>query len=541
MAIGDGFPNSRERRQGRLGLAVLGLGVLAASVFAVPAPAKAFHRHHYVCPPVHRHHVYRAPVYRSYNYCPPVYRHYRPHTYHYHYRAPAYCPPVIRHHYSAPYCYPGYGYSYYYNYGYGYPIGFRTSLPFVGGIWPIGGFGGGAVPNTGSINLLSQASDLGAEYSSSSRAVPPARSLANPPVYDYRRDDLARRDLQDGRSVGVPGAGQGIFAPNDTQNVIELVSRVAESVREARIAREARGTASGSGVSGAAPRRPLLAAAARALSGTAAGGQAARELPLAPRAAAQELDAEGSGVEEAAAGGEAAGGEAAGGEAAERALPPIPARPPVFQQQAPGARVPGTRDLRRVSPPQPAATPDQPELPEPSVDRPAFSTRDDLPQASSDAARRRSAKYIQQGDQLFARGRYLEAMSVYQRAAASTPDAAQPLIRQGLAYLAAKRYERAADVIRRGLRIEPDYASSGFRLRQLYGGDIVAKNEHLDALAEAASADPGNADLPLLAAIFLHYDGQAERAAPFFAASQQRSDESSEFVAMFRSESVTGM
>lgn len=531
MAIGNAFRNSREPRHERLGLAVLGLGVMAASVFAVPAPAEASHRHRYVCPPVHRHHVYRAPVYRapvhrSYNYCPPVHRHYRPHTYHYHYRAPVYCPPVIRHHYSAPYCYPGYGYSYYYNYG--YPIGFRTSLPFVGGIWPIGGFGGGAVPNAGSINLVSQASDLGAEYYPPSRATPPARSLANPPVYDYRREELSQRDFQDGRSVGVPGAAQGIFAPNDTQNVIELVSRVAESVREARIARDARGTSSGTGESGAAPRRPLLAAAARALAGTAAGGQTARELPLAPRATTGGFATESAVSEE-----EAASGEEGSGEAAERALPSVPARPPMTRQLVPGPRVPEGRDLRGVSPP-PAATPDQPELPEPSVDRPAFPTRDDLPQASSDAARRRSAKYIQQGDQLFARGRYLEAMSVYQRAAASTPDAAQPLIRQGLAYLAAKRYERAADVIRRGLRIEPDYASSGFRLRQLYGGDIVAKNEHLDALAEAASADPGNADLPLLAAIFLHYDGQSDRAAPFFAASQLRNGESAEFVAMFR-------
>jgi Tfp pilus assembly protein PilF len=358
-----------------------------------------------------------------------------------------YYPPAVRYRYGAPYCYPGYGYSYSYNYGYGFPINWTTTLPIGFGIVPVGGFGGGfgggAVRDEGSIALLRQNADLGSDIYSPSRSTLPSRPLATAPA---------------------PVAGQGLFASQETQTVVDLVARVAESVRDAR---EARGVA-GDGKSladreAAAPRRPLLAAAARTLAGSGRLAEApADKLPLETRGDnPREGDVRESGVRD---------GEPAG----------------------------------------------------------------NVPQASSDAARRRAAKYVQQGDQLFARGRYLEAMSVYQRAAESTPDAAQPLVRQGLAYLAAKRYERAADVIRRGLRLEPDYAASGFRLRHLYGGDSVAKSEHLESLAAAANADPGNSDLPLLAAIFLHYDGQSERAEPFFAESRQRGGEAAQFVAMFK-------
>lgn len=464
-AFEDGSESGRANLPfSRRGGLVVGIGLALASLVSVSGEAQAFHRHRYVGPPVvHRHHVYRAPIYRSYHYCPPVYHHYRPHTYH-HYRAPVYCPPVrhyyppaVRYRYGAPYCYPGYGYSYSYGYGYGFPISWTTTLPIGFGFVPVGGFGGGfgggAVRDEGSIALLRQNADLGSDIYSPSRSTLPSRPLATAPA---------------------PVAGQGLFASQETQTVVDLVARVAESVRDAR---EARGVA-GDGKSladreSAAPRRPLLAAAARAIAGSGRLAEApAEKLPLETRGDnPREGDVRDSGVREN------------------------------------GGRESAIRDGEQAG---------------------------NVPQASSDAARRRAAKYVQQGDQLFARGRYLEAMSVYQRAAESTPDAAQPLVRQGLAYLAAKRYERAADVIRRGLRLEPDYAASGFRLRHLYGGDSVAKSEHLEALAAAANADPGNSDLPLLAAIFLHYDGQSERAEPFFAESRERGGEAAQFVAMFK-------
>lgn len=496
----------------------LGLSAALMTLLMGSSPAQAFHRHRYVCPPVvHRHHVYRAPVYRSFNYCPPIHHHYRPHTYHHH--RPSYCPPVIRYRYSVPYCYPSYGYSYSYSYGYGYPINWTSVLPIGGGVWPIGGFGGGSIPNDGSIALLSRGADLGGNLYSANRpsSLPSGPDSAR--TYDYRRDVYDARDLRaDGGSPAVTGAVQGIFGPNETQTVVDLVARVADSVREARVARQAQVGADSNPLApqrsvapqqSTAPRRPLLAAAARALAGAAQGGQVAQELPVEPRIASPNRSG-----------------------SVDRRLSPLSERP--FARPSSGPALQGVEQPLDNLPPESAPAPTQPELPEPSVDRAPFEARQDVPQASSEAARRRAAKYVQQGDQLFARGRYLEAMSVYQRAASSTPDSAQPLIRQGLAYLAANRYERAADTIRRGLRLEPDYATSGFRLNHLYAGDLNAKNKHLEALAEAANTDPRNADLPLLAAIFLHYDGQTERAAPFFAASQERDRETAEFVSLFR-------
>ncbi|MFM7072177.1 MAG: tetratricopeptide repeat protein [Planctomycetota bacterium] len=501
----------------------LGLSAMLIAVCAGASPAQAFHRHRYVCPPVvHRHHVHRAPVYRSFNYCPPIHHHYRPHTYHHHW--PSYCPPVIRYRYSVPYCYPGYGYSYSYSYGYGYgyPINWTAALPIGGGVWPIGGFGGASIPNDGSIALFGRGADLGGNPHSANFESSTASGLASARTYDYRRDAYDARDLRaDGGSPAVPGAVQGIFGPNETQTVVDLVARVADSVREAREAREARQASANAASNPAepersaapqpstAPRRPLLAAAARALAGAAQGGQVAQELPVAPRIASPNR----SGT-------------------VDRRISPLSERP--FARPSSDPAPQEAEQPLDNSPPETAPAPTQPELPEPSVDRAPFEAQQAVPQASSEAARRRAAKYVQQGDQLFARGRYLEAMSVYQRAASSTPDSAQPLIRQGLAYLAANRYERAAETIRRGLRLEPDYATSGFRLNHLYAGDLGAKNKHLEALAEAAKADPGNADLPLLAAIFLHYDGQTDRAASFFAASQKSDRETAEFVSLFR-------
>ena len=140
----------------------------------------------------------------------------------------------------------------------------------------------------------------------------------------------------------------------------------------------------------------------------------------------------------------------------------------------------------------------------------------DSAEISSLDDRRRAGKYVEQGDELFARGRYLEAMSVYRRAAESARDVAQPWFRLGFAYLAAGRYERSSESFREGLQRDPGYFESGFRLAQLYGGEEAAKESHVEALAQAALDDDANPDLAYLVGVFLHFDGQAERAVPFF-------------------------
>lgn len=166
---------------------------------------------------------------------------------------------------------------------------------------------------------------------------------------------------------------------------------------------------------------------------------------------------------------------------------------------------------------------------------PAAAARPVRSVAESDVdARRRATKYVEQGDALFARGRYLEAMSVYQRASKTAPDMAQPLFRQGFAYIAAQRYDRAAEVIRQGTELEPEYASAGFRLQQLYGYDAPAKERHIEALAEATLNDPENAAYTHLVGVFLHFDGKAERAAPFFARAAKLAGPDADYIAAFQ-------
>ncbi|MFO0818742.1 MAG: tetratricopeptide repeat protein [Pirellulales bacterium] len=153
---------------------------------------------------------------------------------------------------------------------------------------------------------------------------------------------------------------------------------------------------------------------------------------------------------------------------------------------------------------------------------------------STEEGRRRAANYVQQGDELFARGRYLEANSVYQKAAGVAADSAEPWFRQGFSYLAAGRYERAAQAIQRGIALEPEYAHSGFRLSRLYAGDSSAFDKHLETLAQAALDAPNNPDLVYLVGVALHCDGEPERAAPFFAKVAELSGADASHIAAFQ-------
>jgi hypothetical protein len=64
--------------------------------------------------------------------------------------------------------------------------------------------------------------------------------------------------------------------------------------------------------------------------------------------------------------------------------------------------------------------------------------------------------------------------------------------------------------------LDAAWPQSDFRLDLLYRDHGVDKATHLDMLATAAIAKPHDADLLFLTGISLHFDGQANRARPFF-------------------------
>lgn len=130
-------------------------------------------------------------------------------------------------------------------------------------------------------------------------------------------------------------------------------------------------------------------------------------------------------------------------------------------------------------------------------------------------------RYIGFGDAQFSAGEFLEANTRYRKAVAAAPELADPHFRQGYALMAAGRWRLAADAIRRGLKLDPDWPRSGFSNAELYAGHPEMKTEHLEKLAEAAEAEQQDVDRLFLLGVVLHFDGRPDRARPFFERAQQ--------------------
>jgi len=125
-------------------------------------------------------------------------------------------------------------------------------------------------------------------------------------------------------------------------------------------------------------------------------------------------------------------------------------------------------------------------------------------------------RFIGFGDAHFANRKYADAYQRYRRAAEAAPTVAAAYFRQGYALVALSNYEQAARMLKRGLELDPAWARSDFRNDELYGDNQEAKRTQLEALAQAATDNPNDADLLFLVGVFLHFDGQADRALPFF-------------------------
>ena len=136
--------------------------------------------------------------------------------------------------------------------------------------------------------------------------------------------------------------------------------------------------------------------------------------------------------------------------------------------------------------------------------------------ATNARANARAWKFIGYGDAQFAKQEFVEANQRYRKAAHSAPQLADARFRQGFALSASGRYDLAVGAMKRGLRLDPHWARSDFDLDELYGGDQLAKNAQLDALAKASQEKPHDANLSFLAGVHYHSDGQKERAKDFF-------------------------
>lgn len=143
--------------------------------------------------------------------------------------------------------------------------------------------------------------------------------------------------------------------------------------------------------------------------------------------------------------------------------------------------------------------------------------RDEAPLRATNAESMATGrKFIAYGDAQFVEQEYAQAHLRYKKAAVTAPQLAQAYFRQGWALVASGRYELAVAAFKKGLDLDPDWPTSEFRLDQLYGPNRMAKTAHIDALAAAAAEEPDNPDLLFLVGVFLFFDGQPQRARPFF-------------------------
>jgi tetratricopeptide (TPR) repeat protein len=147
--------------------------------------------------------------------------------------------------------------------------------------------------------------------------------------------------------------------------------------------------------------------------------------------------------------------------------------------------------------------------------------RRDAERAAADRSNELALKSIEYGDALFAKGKYVEANERYRKAARIAPKLATAYFRQGFALAAAGRCDPAAAAVKRGLKLDPAWPKSNFELGQLFGANAAAKDARLDALAAVAMDKAADANRLFMLGVFLHFDGQPDRAAATFARAEK--------------------
>jgi hypothetical protein len=147
--------------------------------------------------------------------------------------------------------------------------------------------------------------------------------------------------------------------------------------------------------------------------------------------------------------------------------------------------------------------------------------------------RRKSDQFVAQGDMLFREQKYQQAVDRYKSAAEMAPNSAEAYWHKGHAYAATNRYELAASCFRRALTLNPDIDRGGFSLDKLYDDTRMAKEAHLEAIAGYCLEHPDTADAYFVLGVFLHYNGEADRAEKFFARAAELAGPDATYLACF--------
>jgi tetratricopeptide (TPR) repeat protein len=152
---------------------------------------------------------------------------------------------------------------------------------------------------------------------------------------------------------------------------------------------------------------------------------------------------------------------------------------------------------------------------------------------SNIAQRRKADQQIATGDMLFREQKFHAALQQYKDAARLAPDMAEPYWRQGHALIATANFELAGGAFKRALALDPNTSRDGFTLNKLYGPATIAKASHLEDLAAWALDHVASSEPYFLMGVTLHYDGQADRAAKFFARAAEMAGATGGHIAAF--------
>jgi tetratricopeptide (TPR) repeat protein len=156
-----------------------------------------------------------------------------------------------------------------------------------------------------------------------------------------------------------------------------------------------------------------------------------------------------------------------------------------------------------------------------------------LVNTSNIAQRRKADQQIATGDMLFREQKFHAALQRYKDASRLAPDMAETYWRQGHALIATANFALAGGAFKRALALDSATSRDGFSLDQLYGPATIAKTSHVEDLAAWALDHANTSDAYFLMGVTLQYDGQADRAAKFFARAAEIAGPSGSHIAAF--------
>ena len=142
---------------------------------------------------------------------------------------------------------------------------------------------------------------------------------------------------------------------------------------------------------------------------------------------------------------------------------------------------------------------------------------------SSVEAKLKSIRSQGYGDEWLRRTDFIQAYRRYKQAVDLARDRAEPYFRLALAYTGMGSHASAVREIKRGLRLDPSWPTTGLPLDQLLGEDnLLTKTAMLGNVVAWAREDIRDPDRLFLVGVMMHFDGD-ERAREVFEAAHRLS------------------